>query len=79
MILKTEIVKIIEENSKLTVIVKMKDGGELELMPFDSDLRGQIAALTIAIDCLAGKFYPARVSLLGTPSPSPAPRLLKNE
>lgn len=60
MMLNTELVKIEINGNQLILLVKASEGGWVEMMPFENDLRGRIAALSVAVDCLAGKFYPRR-------------------
>lgn len=54
-ILNTELVRAVVESGKLIVYIRMANGKWAIQRPYDADLRGQIAALTLAIDALAGK------------------------
>ena len=53
-ILDTNLVKIIDHDGKLT------NGGWIQMEPIPGGLEAQIAMLTLAIDCLAGKVYPQK-------------------
>lgn len=54
-VLNTELVRAIEDKGALTVYIRMADGRWAVQRPYAADLRGQIGALTLAIDALAGK------------------------
>lgn len=62
-ILNTELVRAVSERGQITLYIRMGDGQWAVQRPFDADLRGQIGALTLAIDALAGK-----IILTGTTS-----------
>jgi len=53
--LNTELVRAVIEKGQCKVFIRMADGKWAVQRPYDADLRGQIAALTLAIDALAGK------------------------
>jgi len=55
MLLNHEFCKIIEENGKFTLYLKMANGQFAVQNPYPADLRGAIGALTLALDVLAGK------------------------
>jgi len=59
-ILNTEIVKIFQTNDGYHTQVAMQEGGWLEMATFPNDLKGLVAALDLATNCAAGKFYPRR-------------------
>ena len=46
---------ITESNNELQVKIRMMKGGYVLNRPFPADLRGTIAALTLALDILSGK------------------------
>jgi len=54
-VLNTELVRATEQNGELTVFIRMGNGQWARQRPYAADLRGQIGALTLAIDALAGK------------------------
>lgn len=54
-ILNTELVRAISENGQINLFIRMANGQWAVQRPYDADLRGQIGALTLAIDALAGK------------------------
>lgn len=54
-ILNTELVRAVSENGKILLYIRMANGQWAVQRPYDADLRGQIGALTLAIDALAGK------------------------
>jgi hypothetical protein len=54
-LLNTELVRAIVEKGQINLYIRMGDGKWACQRPYDADLRGQIAALTLAIDALAGK------------------------
>jgi hypothetical protein len=53
--LNTELVRAIVEKGQIKLMIRMANGSWATQRPYDADLRGQIAALTLAIDALAGK------------------------
>lgn len=53
--LNTELVRAVIEKGQCKVYIRMANGQWAVQRPYDADLRGQIAALTLAIDALAGK------------------------
>lgn len=58
LILDTELVKIFFTGSEHRVFIAISQGGVLEHEPFPGDLRGLVAALDLARECCAGKFFP---------------------
>lgn len=63
LILNTQFVKILQlTTGKYRVLIAMSDGGWIEHNEFDGDARGLVAAMSLATDCCAGKFYPKRVA-----------------
>ena len=60
LILNTEFCKIEETDKELNVFIAMKDGGWLEHTPYPNDMKGLVAALDLAINCVSGKFFPRR-------------------
>lgn len=54
-VLNTELVRAVSENGELTLFIRMANGQWAKQRPYSADLRGQIGALTLAIDALAGK------------------------
>lgn len=75
-ILKHGLVKIGFNGTQHRVFIKMSAGGWLEHNPFPGDLRGLVAAMTLATDCIAGKFYPLAVHQ--EEREKAAPRLIAN-
>lgn len=63
-ILDHEIVKIQHDGTRHRVFIRLSRGGWLEHEPLPGDLRGLVTAMTLATDCLAGKFFPAGVVAL---------------
>lgn len=61
-ILDHKLVKIIDAEKEFRVLIQMSEGGWLEHNPFPHDLRGMVAALQLATDVVAGKFYPMRAA-----------------
>lgn len=62
-ILNHEIVKILDDGKNYRVLITMAKGGVLEHSPFPRELRGLIAAMDLAMNCMSGKFFPAFVHL----------------
>lgn len=60
-ILDTDIVKINDTGSEYQVLIRMSQGGVIEHEPFSHDVRGLVAALQLATEICAGKFFPKRV------------------
>lgn len=58
LILDTELVQIVQEGGEYRMFIKMSRGGTLEHEPFPQDLRGLVAALQLATEVCAGKFFP---------------------
>ena len=58
LILQHKIVRIELENGKHYVFIRLSQGGWLRHNPFTGDLRGLVSAMSLATDCLAGKFFP---------------------
>jgi hypothetical protein len=54
-LLNHDLCRVVEENGKFTLYVKMANGSYAVQRPYDADLRGAIGALTLALDVLAGK------------------------
>jgi hypothetical protein len=63
-ILNTELVRAVSENGQITLFIRMIDGKWAKQQPYSADLRGQIGALTLAIDALAGKIILTETVLL---------------
>jgi hypothetical protein len=61
LIVNHEIVKVMFEAGQHRVLIKLSEGGFIEHNPFPGDLRGLVAAMDLARDCIAGKFFPARI------------------
>jgi hypothetical protein len=55
------VVKEAEGKAKLRVFIALSDGGWIEHQEFDNNLQGLVAALDLATQCCAGKFYPKKV------------------
>lgn len=83
-ILTHKLVRIIFDGNQHRVYIALSKGGWLEHNPFPGDLRGLVAAMSLATDCLAGKFYPMGVvpspgeekpalKALAAPGPGPKP------
>jgi hypothetical protein len=53
--LNTELVRATVEGGKINLYIRMTNGQWAMQRPYDADLRGQISALTLALDALAGK------------------------
>jgi hypothetical protein len=65
LILNDEIVKVYEnkENQAYNVFIRLSaQDGWIEHNPFPGNLQGKIAAMSLATDCMAGKFFPATVT-----------------
>lgn len=60
-ILNHEIVRIEATDKSHRVFIRLAAGGWLEHNPFPRDLRGLVAAMDLARDCMAGKFFPMAV------------------
>lgn len=58
LILQTDIVRIEFTGKEHRVLIRLSKGGWLEHNPFPGDLRGLVSAMSLATDCLAGKFFP---------------------
>lgn len=54
-LLNHDLCRIVEENGTVTLLMKMADGRWAVQAPYENNLRGQIGALTLALDVLAGK------------------------
>lgn len=54
-LLNTELVRAVSEHGEITVYIRMANGQWAVQRPYTADVRGQIGALTLAIDALAGK------------------------
>lgn len=54
-LLNHDLCKIIEENGKTVLYIKMGTGEFAVQRPYETDLRGQISALQLALDVLSGK------------------------
>lgn len=61
LILDAELVKIYFTGNEYRVLISMSRGGMLEHEPFPGDLRGLVAAMTLATEVCAGKFFPRGV------------------
>jgi hypothetical protein len=57
-ILETPLIKITEENGELVPTIKTSSGQLLEHNHMENNLKGMVAALTLALDVLTGRFYP---------------------
>mgnify|MGYP003352345167 CR=1 FL=1 len=66
-ILNLPICKIQLTKEGYVVLIKMKSGQWLEHCPFPADERGTVAALLLAADVCAGKFYPSKIVDSETP------------
>jgi hypothetical protein len=54
-LLNHEFCKVVIENGQCTLYIRMANGEHAVQRPYPADLRGQIGALTLALDVLAGK------------------------
>jgi hypothetical protein len=63
-ILNHELCRIVEDQGKVTLYIRMADGKFAVQRPYDGDLRGLIGAMTLAIDVLAGKIMLGTVAVL---------------
>lgn len=61
LILDTPLVQIHLVNGAYEVAIAMSRGGMLEHEPFGGDQRGLVAALQLAVEVNAGKFFPRGV------------------
>ncbi len=52
------IVKESDTGTHLRVFIALSKGGWIEHNEFDNNLQGLVAALDLATQCCAGKFYP---------------------
>lgn len=53
--LNTELVRAVIDGGQIKLYIRMTNGQWAVQRPYDADLRGQISALTLALDALAGK------------------------
>ncbi len=60
-ILNTELVQIHDNGSEYQIFINMSRGGQIEHEPMPRDLRGLVAALQLATEVCAGKFFPRQV------------------
>ena len=60
-VLDTELVKINDTGDEYQVLIAMSQGGVIEHEPFPHNLQGLVAALQLATEICAGKFFPRRV------------------
>lgn len=63
-LLNHDFARAIEENGFITLYIKMRNGQWAVQAPYAADLRGAIGALTLAVDCLAGKVMLTTVTTL---------------
>ena len=57
LILNTPIVRIEQIDNTYVLKLRTSSGKFMQCKPYDKDLKGMIAALTLAIDALAGKVW----------------------
>jgi len=69
LILNTPLVKIEDTGTEYRVLIALSDGGAIEHNPFGRNQEGLVAALLLAADVNAGKFYPKRVVTVETIGP----------
>lgn len=61
-ILQTKNCRIHLEGAKYVLMMKMAKGNKwIQNAPFDGDLRGLMAALTLSLDVISGKVWPAEI------------------
>lgn len=60
-IVDTMLCKIEVKGMKLVPYIRLTKGGWIQHASFDNDLKGTVAALMLATDVNAGKFYPESV------------------
>jgi hypothetical protein len=60
-ILQTDLVRIIDDKTQYAVHIRLSKGGWIEHEPFERKQSGLVAALLLAADVNAGKFFPRRV------------------
>jgi hypothetical protein len=60
-ILDTKLVRIVDAGHEYQVFIALSKGGSIEHNPFPPTQEGLVAALLLAADVNAGKFYPMRV------------------
>lgn len=63
-LLNHELCKIIIEDGKTQLFIKMQDGRFAVQRPYENDLRGHIGALQLALDVLSGKIILGTVTTL---------------
>jgi hypothetical protein len=61
-ILNHELIKILEDKGQYRVLISMTNGGQVEHQPFPGDQRGLVAAVSLAVDVLAGKIWLSHVA-----------------
>jgi hypothetical protein len=71
LILQHRLVRIEFDGTQHRVFIAMSRGGYLEHNPFPGDLRGLVSAMTLATDCLAGKFFPLGIHQDGVKKTQP--------
>lgn len=57
LILQHRLVRIEFDGTVHRLFLRMSEGGWVEHNPFPGDLRGLVAAMTLATDCIAGKVF----------------------
>jgi len=63
-LLNHQFVRVVEENGFYNLYIKMRNGQWACQAPYAADLRGAIAALTLAVDIMAGKILLTDVTTL---------------
>lgn len=60
-IVNTPLVKVIQEESCFRMVITCKDGSVVEHEPFQPNLEGMVAAISLSAEICAGKFYLSKV------------------
>jgi hypothetical protein len=56
-ILNTQTCRIFSTDKGIVLEMKLENGGWVRQMPYSSDLKGLVAALTLSVDVVAGKVW----------------------
>lgn len=60
-VLDTKLIQVLDTGSEYQVLIALSRGGVIEHEPFERSQQGLVAALLLAADVNAGKFFPRRV------------------
>lgn len=79
LILNHPLCQIYQEESAYRVLITMSKGGVVEHEPFPGDQRGLVAAMSLAVDVLAGKIWLSHVDRQSEAPQKPATVLLEKK